>query len=57
MKPFSNGGEYINNLGEEDSGRLEAALGANQSRLVEIKTKYDPSNFFCLNANIKPRSL
>lgn len=54
MKPFSNGGEYINNLGEEDSGRLEAALGANHSRLVEVKTKYDPNNFFRLNANIKP---
>jgi FAD/FMN-containing dehydrogenase len=31
-----------------------AAYGANYERLAAIKKKYDPTNFFCLNQNIKP---
>ena len=42
------------------SGRRRAELregyGKNYERLVEVKTKYDPTNFFRLNANIEPRS-
>ena len=26
------------------------------TRLVTVKTKYDPTNFFRLNANVKPKS-
>ncbi len=54
MKPFSSGGVYLNNLGEEDDDRLNEAVGANEIRLREIKARYDPSNFFRLNVNIKP---
>jgi FAD/FMN-containing dehydrogenase len=54
MKPFSLGGEYVNNLGEEGEDRVRASYGANYERLVALKNKYDPSNFFRLNANIKP---
>ena len=54
MKPFSTGGEYINNLGEESEDRVRAAFGHNHDRLVALKNKYDPNNFFRLNANIKP---
>ena len=33
---------------------IKAAFGANYDRLVEVKTKYDPTNFFQVNQNIKP---
>ncbi len=54
MKPFSLGGEYVNNFGEEGEDRVRAAYGANYERLVALKNKYDPTNFFRLNANITP---
>jgi len=54
MKPFSIGGEYVNNFGEEGADRVRAAYGVNYERLVALKNKYDPTNFFRLNANIAP---
>lgn len=56
MRPFSTGGVYVNNLGEEGDDRVRAAYGENYQRLVEIKNKYDPANFFRLNQNIQPGS-
>jgi len=56
MRPFSTGGVYANNLGEEGTERVEAAYGENYPRLLALKNKYDPSNFFRLNQNIKPTS-
>jgi FAD/FMN-containing dehydrogenase len=54
IKPFSIGGEYVNNLGDEGEDRIRAAYGLNYERLVALKNKYDPTNFFRLNANITP---
>ena len=54
IRPFSTGGVYANNLGEEGEGRVRAAYGENYQRLVEIKNKYDPANFFRLNQNVRP---
>ena len=54
MSPFSIGAEYVNNLGEEGEDRVRAAYGDNYERLVALKNKYDPTNFFRLNANIEP---
>jgi hypothetical protein len=54
MAPFSIGAEYVNNLGEEGEDRVRAAYGENYGRLVSLKDRYDPSNFFRLNANIRP---
>jgi hypothetical protein len=31
-----------------------AAYGANYGRLLALKSKYDPTNLFRLNQNIKP---
>jgi hypothetical protein len=52
-EPFSTGGVYVN--GADPGTRASAAYGANYDRLVEIKTAYDPTNFFRHNQNIRPK--
>jgi FAD/FMN-containing dehydrogenase len=54
MRPFSTGGVYANNLGHEGTDRIHAAYGENYPRLVAVKNKYDPANFFRLNQNVRP---
>ena len=54
MKPFASGDYLLNFLGEENDDVIRSAFGANHARLVEIKTKYDPDNFFRVNQNIQP---
>jgi hypothetical protein len=56
MRPCSPGSVYVNFLGVGDGGedRVKAAYGPNYNRLAEIKVKYDPTNLFRLNQNIKP---
>lgn len=53
--PFASGG-YINYLGDDASADdVRAAYGAARfQRLTELKTKYDPTNLFRFNQNIKP---
>jgi FAD/FMN-containing dehydrogenase len=46
-------GVYANYLGDEGEARVRAAYGVNHERLRAIKNKYDPTNFFRLNQNIK----
>ncbi len=55
MRPFSTGGVYVNALGDEGHERVRSAYGAaHYERLVTLKNRYDPTNFFRLNQNIKP---
>ncbi|MGZ5134921.1 MAG: FAD-binding oxidoreductase, partial [Flavitalea sp.] len=56
MKPYSTGGMYVNfaGLGEEGEALVKSAYGANYEKLVALKNKYDPTNLFRLNQNIKP---
>jgi FAD/FMN-containing dehydrogenase len=50
-------GVYVNFLGNEGEARVrEAYSAATYARLAEVKAKYDPTNFFRLNQNIKPAS-
>lgn len=42
LQPFSNGGVYVNNLGEEGEARLRAAYGGNWPRLSSLKARLDP---------------
>jgi FAD/FMN-containing dehydrogenase len=54
MRPFATGGVYVNDLGEEGEDRIRAAYGTNYDRLARVKAKYDPTNLFRLNQNIRP---
>ena len=53
-KPFASAGAYINFMTEEETDRIAFAYGPMYKRLVELKKKYDPTNFFRMNQNIKP---
>ena len=54
MSPFLERGVYVNDLGEEGEDRVRAAYGSNYERLAVVKAKYDPTNLFRLNHNVKP---
>ena len=54
LQPFTERSVYVNDLGEEGDQRVEAAYGPNYERLVTLKNKYDPTNFFHQNQNIRP---
>lgn len=48
MRPFSVGGVYANNLGEEERSALKQPM-VRITRLHALKNKCDPTNFFRLN--------
>lgn len=52
--PFGSLGVYVNFLGDEGEERIRASYGVNYERLVALKNRYDPTNFFRLNQNITP---
>jgi hypothetical protein len=54
IKPFAEEGVYVNFLADEGEARIRASYGPNYERLVQIKNRYDPENFFHVNQNIKP---
>ena len=54
LHPYSAGGAYVNFMMEEGQGRVQATYRDNYQRLVDIKKKYDPNNFFRVNQNIRP---
>ena len=57
LSPFSSGA-YINQVGteeEEGAEEIQAAFGDNFQRLAALKHKYDPTNLFSHNQNIRPR--
>ena len=54
LHPFSAGGAYVNFMMDEGEERVKATYGDNYQRLAEIKAKYDPTNLFRVNQNIKP---
>jgi hypothetical protein len=55
LHPHSAGGAYVNFMMDEGHERVEATYRGNYTRLVEIKSKYDPSNLFRVNQNVRPR--
>ena len=54
VEPFATGEVYVNHLDAEEATRIRAAYSDNYGRLLALKNKYDPTNLFRLNQNIKP---
>jgi len=54
LQPFANQGTYVNFMAADESDRVRAAYGQNYERLVAIKNRYDPTNLFQHNQNIRP---
>ncbi len=54
LHPHSAGGAYVNFMMEEGEDRVKATYGSNYERLAAIKQKFDPTNLFQVNQNIKP---
>lgn len=58
LREVSAGGTYLNFSGDENAhrvlGSLVAADAPKRSKLLELKGRYDPGNFFRINHNIPP---
>jgi FAD/FMN-containing dehydrogenase len=55
LRSFATGGAYVNYMASDESPEhVRAAYEANFKRLVDVKRKYDPTNFFSANQNIAP---
>jgi FAD binding domain/Berberine and berberine like len=55
MQPSLHAGIYVNGLGEDSVQQTTAAFRpGTYERLLALKNKFDPTNFFRLNPNIKP---
>lgn len=54
LHPYSSGGAYVNFMMEEGNDRIRATYRDNYDRLVAVKKRYDPTNLFRVNQNIRP---
>jgi hypothetical protein len=54
LLPFTLKGVYTNFLGDEGEEQVRASYGVNYEHLVALKNRYDPTNVFRFNQNIKP---
>jgi hypothetical protein len=57
LVPSLHRGIYVNGLSEDSENQTTSAFRSETyDRLMTVKAKYDPMNFFKLNPNIKPRA-
>jgi hypothetical protein len=54
LHPFSSGGGYINMMMGEGEDNVKSAYRDNYARPAQVKKKYNPTNLFRVNQNIKP---
>jgi FAD/FMN-containing dehydrogenase len=54
LKRFTTG--FYANLTVSDQKAIDDNYGPNRARLMDLKRRFDPGNFFRLNANIRPAS-
>ena len=54
-EPHLLGSAYVNHIAADDQPeKVKASFGDNYRRLGELKSVYDPTNLFPINANIAP---
>lgn len=57
IEPLISGSAYVNHIaGDDRPEKTRASFGANYGRLAALKQRYDPTNLFRLNPNVKPEA-
>jgi FAD/FMN-containing dehydrogenase len=55
LRPYATGATYLNFLGDEGGDRVRAGYGERgYDRLLELKARWDPTNTFHGNQNLRP---
>lgn len=54
MTPWEQAGTYLNYMMDEGEQKVKDSFGGHFDRMVALKNRYDPTNLFQLNQNIKP---
>ncbi len=55
LRPSMTPGVYVNFMSGDEQDRVPEAYRERWDRLVDVKTRYDPNNFFRLNQNVPQR--
>lgn len=55
LQPAMKPGVYVNFMSGDEQDRVSEAYHERWERMVAVKTRYDPNNFFRLNQNVKPQ--
>jgi hypothetical protein len=55
LRPAMKPGVYVNFMSGDEQDRVPEAYQERWDRMVEVKTHYDPTNFFRLNQNVQPK--
>jgi hypothetical protein len=55
LRPAMVPGVYVNFMSGDEDDRVPEAYRDRWERLVSVKSKYDPHNFFRLNQNVRPQ--
>jgi FAD binding domain/Berberine and berberine like len=57
LRPAMKPGVYVNFMSGDEQDRVPEAYHERWERIVEVKSHYDPNNFFRLNQNVQPRKI
>lgn len=56
LRPAMTPGVYVNFMSGDEQDRVPEAYQQRWDRMVSVKSRYDPGNFFRLNQNVQPRT-